>query len=107
MLFLVLTNICFAEIITQHDTIEVKQSTQIINLSKKYILPESIDIDILSGNCNHDSMQIDALRGRILKISCKDSSLLDISYQYVKIDISENRILNPYPEVSKFLTYFI
>jgi len=44
-------------------------------------------------------MEVDALKGQIKKITTQDSSIVEILYKYMKINISENTILNPYPEV--------
>lgn len=92
-------NLCFGEIISQKDTINVKPSIVKIQLSKKFIIPATIKIDIISGNCFLDSLNIDALNGIISGIVISDTVQLAVSYQYLKIDLSENRILNPYPEV--------
>ena len=68
-------------------------------MSKKYIIPESIKLTQLSGNINYDSIFVTPLTGEISNFIVIDSCKIIVKYDYLKINIEENKMLNPFPKI--------
>ncbi len=80
------------------DTLQINTETAFLQLSKKWVIPQSVDITVLAGEVIPDSMKIDALKGRITHLVVPDSAILAIQYQYLPMSISEHSALYEYPE---------
>jgi len=95
----VILTLCAAEVATKTDTIMVHLNSHTLSLSKKYVIPESIILDSLSGKLISDSLIINSLTGTLSNFQCEKPGKITVSFQYFDINIDENRILNPYPEI--------
>ncbi|MFP4547438.1 MAG: hypothetical protein ACLFQM_04855 [Fidelibacterota bacterium] len=80
------------------DTLLIRSGAAALQLSKKYVIPQSLAISAIYGEVTCDSMKINALKGRLTNITTPDSALLTIKYQYLSLDISENTVLYEFPE---------